>query len=341
MLEFQKNNLAGALGFEGLKTLAEGMRAEAFGALMGVRQDVSELLGLEGFQNAVANGLVHGAASLGDLTDLTMQQLAAVGIPSLEIDTDAWAKAGGKAKSEYATRKYETKETLQAIQNNAGEAAAEAQNWVQVRVDDGMGEGTRRTGRTRGTGGVAENGTVRRSNGVRSATLDFGDGRPLQSIAVGSDVDVENGYTEAGYYVATLRVEREGLSLPPQSMLVQVQDLDVADEDFPTAEKAFMAALADAMGVQGPSLAGGDVWQAYNGDQVPAGLKMFAGLNPLDWNTSGDGIDDDWALKMGLDPRIENADNDQDGDGLTAWQEYQGEGPKEGGVHSVARTRTL
>jgi len=54
-------------------------------------------------------------------------------------------------------------------------------------------------------------------------------------------------------------------------------------------------------------------------------------LNPANWDTDGDGMDDGWecryfdtVLMMGMNPVVANASNDFDGDGLSDWQEYCG-----------------
>lgn len=57
-------------------------------------------------------------------------------------------------------------------------------------------------------------------------------------------------------------------------------------------------------------------------------------LNPADWDTDGDGMDDGWEynhwyhpsanMGMGMNPCVPNATNDFDGDGLSDWQEYCG-----------------
>lgn len=54
-------------------------------------------------------------------------------------------------------------------------------------------------------------------------------------------------------------------------------------------------------------------------------------LNPANWDTDGDGMDDGWEcqyfdteLMIGMNPVVANATNDFDGDGLSDWQEYCG-----------------
>ena len=54
-------------------------------------------------------------------------------------------------------------------------------------------------------------------------------------------------------------------------------------------------------------------------------------LNPANWDTDGDGMDDGWEcryfdteLMMGMNPVVANATKDFDGDGLSDWQEYCG-----------------
>jgi len=57
----------------------------------------------------------------------------------------------------------------------------------------------------------------------------------------------------------------------------------------------------------------------------------FDFLNPNDWDTDRDGMDDGWECRyfdpevlMGMNPVVANATNDFDGDGLSDWQEYCG-----------------
>ncbi|MEI7880640.1 MAG: LamG-like jellyroll fold domain-containing protein [bacterium] len=58
---------------------------------------------------------------------------------------------------------------------------------------------------------------------------------------------------------------------------------------------------------------------------------VLALLNPANWDTDGDGMDDGWEcryfdpdLLTGMNPIVPNASGDFDGDGLSDWQEYCG-----------------
>ena len=166
------------------------------------------------------------------------------------------------------------------------------------------------------------------NNTVQHAVVDYGNGR---TDSLGSGENTLNGnYSKAGYYLGEIQVERSALSLPPAWFVVRVQDLDESNEKFPTAAKAVVSVLADLYEVNGPRLGSVDAWNQFNGDQVPMALKVLGGLNPLLWDSSGEEkIDDHWKLLMGASPVYTRANDDPDGDDLTNWQEYQGEGPDE------------
>ncbi|MBP5787532.1 MAG: hypothetical protein J6Y19_06940, partial [Kiritimatiellae bacterium] len=302
----------------GVSGAAERLRAEAGGLTQYLGMDVGMLLNRETWNSA--QGLIHGVPANME-TDALLQELSQRGIGSQILNADVGQKAKEKAEQIFKAKEYVTESVKSAITESAG-GAAETVEEIATATLGAVSE-------ARG----AVDGVRQMPNAVRSKVMDYGDGA-MQSLVEGT-TDLSHRYAQQGYYLAQMKVECQSLSVPPQSMLMQVQDLDVAGEKFPTATKAAVAALAQGMG--GGIGMGSDAWGTYNGDKVPIGLKVLGGLNPVDWNTSGDGIDDDWALKTGLDPRKANADNDQDGDGLTAWQEYRGEGPDEGGPETQSR----
>jgi hypothetical protein len=60
-------------------------------------------------------------------------------------------------------------------------------------------------------------------------------------------------------------------------------------------------------------------------------VPALRNLNPNNWDTDGDGMDDKWEWNrysveygMGMNPCVNNKTNDFDGDGLSDWQEYCG-----------------
>ena len=68
--------------------------------------------------------------------------------------------------------------------------------------------------------------------------------------------------------------------------------------------------------------------QEYN---ISTLLPVMKYLNPANWDSDGDGMDDKWeytyyfqADAVGLNPTISNRFEDVDGDGLSSWQEYCG-----------------
>ena len=83
---------------------------------------------------------------------------------------------------------------------------------------------------------------------------------------------------------------------------------------------------------------------------------VFATLNPMNWDSDGDGMDDGWeyehratppggTLSEGMNPCRNDKTEDFDGDGLSNWQEYCGADGKPrmvfGGIVEGARTGAL
>lgn len=62
-----------------------------------------------------------------------------------------------------------------------------------------------------------------------------------------------------------------------------------------------------------------------DGDSVPDGAERNgSGLNPLDWDSDNDGMDDGFEITYGLDPLVNDAAADPDGDGRSNIDEYNG-----------------
>ncbi|MBP5787060.1 MAG: PKD domain-containing protein, partial [Kiritimatiellae bacterium] len=327
-------------GNSALATLAAQGEQLALGKLAAGLDEELKTANVEALRNplvlkkAAECGVARGTGKLaeagGEITDEAMQRMAA-NMPVGVLKKDVWDKAKAEVVRRGAASKYNEAAGWKKTAESVTDVEPPQTGAIVANVP-----GQRRGARRGGFGGTKE-----MDNDIVSATLYLGDG---QSVSVDGEatVSLEDYYTAGGYYVATLEVKHEGLSLPPQYMLVQIQNWDVAGENFPTAAKALVTAMAEATGTGGINMRS-DAWGTYNGDKVPLGFKALAGLNPVDWDSSGEGlIDDEWKLQQGLAPAKAKADDDPDGDSLDNWQEYQGLGADaENGTQAQARVAAM
>ncbi|MBQ9343775.1 MAG: InlB B-repeat-containing protein [Kiritimatiellae bacterium] len=318
---------------ESIQKLGPALKGGNFAAGLegAVKQEIADQVNLGDFvgmttdmiyDSDVFQRVVNGLPSSGDLSALR-QRLASDGaaIQQQVLNGDVAKEAANRAMGLYESKQYVEKETKSAIQQ-AGQTVEETKSDLG---SFDIGSSARPRAAKRSSGGAG--GVTQMPNEISNAVATFGDGGS-QSLYEGANT-LDHTYSKAGYYLTEIKVERKALSVAPQYFITQVQDWDLQGEGFPVAAKAALVAAADAAGASGISM-GTDVWGGYNGDEVPLGLKVLGGLNPVDWDSSGEGlIDDDWKLKMGLHPVNAGADDNPDGDGLSNWQEYQGESPDE------------
>ncbi|MBP1588773.1 MAG: leucine-rich repeat protein [Kiritimatiellae bacterium] len=264
------------------------------------------------------------------LFDLSTLKTARARVKSAkEVVNGQKGKAEGEAQSaSIAASTYVQSELGKLSSQATGQEAGDVEALL-ASIQGMKSKSTKRGSKARGTarsgsGGGTTSGGYELVDNTGTVTVDYGDG---QTGSVGADGKVEHKYAEAGHYLVTIENDAP-FSVANEGLLVQVQDLDVANRDFPTA--ALIEAKANGLLPGDYNPLSGSVWSPKSKDGLSYGEKLVLGLPPTGWDASGDGMEDKWKMQKGLDPSSGNgrdgADGDPDGDGATNYEEYKGEG---------------
>jgi hypothetical protein len=149
-------------------------------------------------------------------------------------------------------------------------------------------------------------------------------------IVAWADAD-QDGQYDSGEPRSTI----QSIAVQTNISIVSYNLVIIDDTDFDNLpdwwEVHWFSGCQDPLSESGFNDADGDGLTSLQEYNIAVGGFGMDLVNPANWDTDGDGMDDKWeydhyykAAAIGLDPTVSNRAADIDGDGLSAWMEYNG-----------------